>query len=128
MFRDMTGGTWLNITETGYSLTYLDGVLKLLDDGSGTNTAGAPIVLKDWEAACSLFWLSNQMIGKFQVIGEATVNVMADQRTFWGGKDGKGGQADVRKRRLYKQLKIVTDPNWAPDFNRVREQRRFHKT
>jgi hypothetical protein len=127
MFRDMTGGNWITITETGYSLSYLDGVLLLLDDGTGTNTAGAPQVLKDWEAATSMFWLSNQMIGKFQTIGEATVNVMADQRTFWGGKDGKGGQAAVRKTRLYKQLKLVTDPKFQPDFNRVRLQRGFHK-
>ncbi len=130
LFRDMTGGNWFNvldITDSGYSLTYLDGVLNLLDNGTGTNKAGAPVVLKDWEAATSLFWLSNQMIGRFQVIGDSIVNIMADQRKFWGGTDGKGGQADVRKRRLYKQLKLVTDPNNTSDFNRVRTQRRFHK-
>lgn len=126
LFRDMTGGVWINSTEVGYPLAYLDNILNLLDDGTGH--AGAPVCLKDWEAALSMFWLSNQMIGKGQMLGADLLNVMADQRTFWGGKDGTGGQALIRKKRLYKQLKLApTVPNTATDFDRVRVQRRLHR-
>lgn len=121
LFKDLNGANWFAWTETGFSLTFLDNILNLLDDGTGTNTAGAPIYLKDWESAVSLFWLSNQMIGRFQIVGETTVNIMADQRKFWGGVDGTGGQAFIRKDRLYKQLKLAIQNNNS-DFNRVRVQ------
>jgi len=127
LFRDMGGANWWNGEGTGYSLTYLDNILNLLDNGSGE--AGAPVVLKDWESALSMFWLSNQMIGRFQIIGPDMINVMADQRTFWGGKDGSGGQALARKKRLYKQLKLapVAPSTQTSDFNRVRTQRILHR-
>src|ERR1035437_4137083 len=124
MYRDMTGGDWNNFTQPGYSLTFLDMVLNYLDNGAGTNTPGAPTYLKDWESAVSLFWLSNQMIGKFQIVGEATVNIMADQRKFWGGIDGTGGQALIRKNRLYIQLKLAIANNIS-DFNRPAFQQRI---
>ena len=125
LFKDLNGWEWYGgWLQAGYTLTYLDNVLTFLDNGTGTNTAGAPIYLKDWESAVSLFWLSNQMIGKFQIVGESTVNIMADQRTFWGGKDGTGGQSLIRKDRLYKQLKLAIT-NYTGDFNRVRVQRRL---
>jgi hypothetical protein len=117
LFRDLSGSTLFNWTETGYSLTYLDGVLSLLAN---------PEVLKSWEGALALFWLSNNMIGRFQIVGSEVIAVMVDQRTFWGGKDGTGGQANVRKLRGLKDLRLKpSSPGATTDFDRVRVQGRI---